>query len=186
MCSAEGITAREGWIQALRVHPAAQRRGIGFQLLAAAPNVLTSQGIDRVRASVDSANRPSRRLLRKAGWQVVGHVHRRRAVGRAENIQPVHPASAGQVWRLLTTSAMLASRPHVARFGRVYFSWTLEYVSDLAGRHGVIASSDGRALAILDPSAPAAMDARWIVGIRGAWSNCWSGFVPAPLIEGRA
>ncbi len=164
---AEGVTANEGWIQALRVHPYVQRRGIGSQLLVASQTALRSEGSHIVRASIAAANWPSRRLVRMAGWHVVGHVLRRRAAGQAENAKLIYPPATEQAWRLLGTSVMLASRSHTAHFGLVYFSWTLEYLRDQIRQHALLTSSDGQSLAFLDPTAPPAIGATWIVGILG-------------------
>lgn len=182
---AEGITAHEGWIQALRVHPNARRRRIGSQLLSAAHTALKNDGIHIVRAAIAAANWPSRRLVRVAGWHVVEHVLRRRSSGRAETLGLLHQPAAEQAWRLLRASAVLASRLHTAHFGRVYFSWTSEYLQEQLRQHGLLIASDTQSIAVLDPTASRTMGATWIIGIAGNLS-CLSGLLRSILAEAAA
>ena len=179
---AEGITAREGWIQALRVHPNAQRRGVGSQLLIAGQTALKSAGIRIVRAAIGAGNLPSRRLVKVAGWRIVEHILRRRSSGRTGPMRRSYHPGAEDAWRLLRKSTVLASRSHTAHYGRVYFSWTREYVQEQVRQHALLISSDSRCLAVLDAASSGETGATWIVGILGGRSAL-SGLLQDVLAE---
>lgn len=60
--------SRKGWINRLVVEPDYRRRGYGAQLIAAAEDVLSEQGMRVIAALVESDNPASLALFRKEGY----------------------------------------------------------------------------------------------------------------------
>lgn len=164
---AELLTSHEAWSQAMRVHPAVRRRGIGWQLLRAREAELRHRGVHVVRAAIDAYNAPSQALVEKAGFRIVLRVCRRRVEGRIGNAAELRRAALPEAMALVSAAPVLASRLHLAIFRRAYFAMTDEQVVGLVRRGAVVVSLDRQAYAILDPDAAQFSGALWVVAIAG-------------------
>ena len=71
---------RKGWINRLAVHPDHRRQGIATQLIAAAEEWLTEQGIEIYAALVEPGNDTSVTVFKRAGysdWPGIHYVSKR-------------------------------------------------------------------------------------------------------------
>jgi GNAT superfamily N-acetyltransferase len=163
----ELLTPHEAWVQALRVHPAVRRRGIGSQLLRAREAELRHRGVHVVRGAIDAYNAPSQALFEKAGWRTVLRVCRRRVEGRIGDAAHLRRAPLPEAMALVRAAPVLASRPHLALVKRAYFTMTEEHLAGLAQQGAVVVSQDGQAYAILDPEAAQSSGTLWVTAIAG-------------------
>jgi GNAT superfamily N-acetyltransferase len=163
----ELLTPHEACAQAMRVHPAVRRRGIGSQLHRARDAELRHRGVHVVRAAIDAYNAPSQALVEKAGWRTILRVCRRRVEARIGDAAHLRRATLLEAIALVRTAPVLASRLHLAIVRRAYFAMTDKHVVGLVRRGAVVVSQDGQAYAILDPDAAQSSGALWVVAIAG-------------------
>ena len=164
----ELVTPHDAWMQAIRVHPAAQRRGVGSQLLWALLAEFHKSGVRVARGSTAASNRPMQVLLEKIGGRIVASVCRRLARGRTGRALKMPRATMAEALGLVRMAPVLASRPHLARFKRAYFTMTDEHLAELVQQGAVVVSTDRQAYAILDPNADVSSGAMWVSAIIGS------------------
>jgi N-acetylglutamate synthase-like GNAT family acetyltransferase len=164
---AELLTPHEAWSQAIRVHPAVQRRGIASQLIKVLEAELRHRGVHVVRGAIGASNVPSQALFEKAGFRTVLRVCRRRVEGRIGDAAGLRRAALPDAMALVRAAPVLASRAHLAIFRRGYFAMTDEHLVELVEHGAVVVSRDGQAYAILDLSAAQSSGTLWVVAMAG-------------------
>lgn len=65
---------RKGWINRLAVDPNYRRRGYARELIAAAENALTEQGMSVIAALIERENEASITLFQQAGYRLGEHI----------------------------------------------------------------------------------------------------------------
>ncbi len=164
----ELITSQEAWSQAMRIHPEYQRSGIASQLLTTIHNMLKHRGVSVVRGSIHTTNHQSQVFFKKLGWTEFARISRRSAQGGSFDLDRSPGTTLSDVISLWNTYPMLASRPHIGRFRRIYFTLTEEYLTELFQGGRVRVSSNNQAYALLDPVDPLSSDVMWVGGISGS------------------
>ena len=63
------LSAEEGWLEGMRIHPDWRRHGLASELTCHARDALLSQGVDVVRLAIGNENTPSQRLAGHTGFR---------------------------------------------------------------------------------------------------------------------
>jgi N-acetylglutamate synthase-like GNAT family acetyltransferase len=143
------LSPAETFLQGLRVDPAMRRRGVGSRLMAELAERLRRRGLAVQRAVTAQGNGPARRLLAALGWREVHSVARRRRRSALTVVAGLERPPLAWVAEIVGRQPMVASRPGLAFFRRIYFAASAASVAEAVAAGHVLGTGD--ACSFLDP-----------------------------------
>jgi GNAT superfamily N-acetyltransferase len=161
----------DGWAQAVRVHPALRRRGVGLGLMAALEKEFVLRGIVALFGNISAFNDPSLAFFSSQDWQIIWGIKRRLA-GYGTGIRRRQaPFMRHKALELVRTIPVLASIEKTAVFRRGYFSMNLSYLEKAMARRAIRISSCDDAYALLDFDGMSSDKRIWVVALAGSFSG---------------
>jgi N-acetylglutamate synthase-like GNAT family acetyltransferase len=157
------LSPSETFLQGLRVDPAMRQQGVGSRLMEGLAERLRRRGVEVQRAVTAQGNGPARRLLAALGWREVHAVARRRhqSAGAIADAGVERPPLA-RVAEIVGSRPLLASRPGLAFFRRIYFAASPGAVAEAVAAGHVLGTGD--ACAFVDPPSTGKL---WLHAVAG-------------------
>ncbi len=160
------LSAKEGWLDAARVHPDARRMGHGTRLNEAGVGWVRQQGGLVARLAIEDDNKAAMSQVEKLGYRRSStwitldfEIDPGFRVSRPERLQTVGRADVDPAWMFWSTSEMAEAGRGLMSLGWLWRKATVEDLSRAAREQRLLESPAG--WVIIDTRTPGELDVVW-------------------------